>query len=178
MTKFELSNGQEVELTKDGILIKGNDIKIEGMISIRKDDKYISVVEQDGNKIKQFSVNIDDEPVKTKINIDNSIVKQALESLSIELHGKTAVIDSELTKIIADIEKLKEKPEHKHVRIEFDHINDVPEIFIDGKKVTDGLVSLNVDWKTNTESISEKSFEVKLINKDGYETAIGEKSLG
>ena len=46
MTKFELSNGQEVELTKDGILIKGNDIKIEGMISIRKDDKYISVVEQ------------------------------------------------------------------------------------------------------------------------------------
>ena len=111
MTKFELSNGQEVELTKDGILIKGNDIKIEGMISIRKDDKYISVVEQDGNKIKQFSVNIDDEPFKTKINIDNSIVKQALESLSIELHGKTAVIDSELTKIIADIEKLKEKPE-------------------------------------------------------------------
>lgn len=173
MTKFELSNGQEVELTKDGILIKGNDIKIEGMISIRKNDKYISVVEQDGNKIKQSSVDINDEPV----SVDNNIVKQELESLSIELHGKTAAIDSELTKVIADIEKLKEKPEHKHVRIEFDHINNVPEIFIDGKKVTDGLVSLNVDWNTNIERHVEKSFKIEMVNKDGYGTTIGEKSL-
>ncbi|WP_337089998.1 hypothetical protein [Leuconostoc pseudomesenteroides] len=64
-----------------------------------------------------------------------------------------------------------------HVRIEFDHINDVPDIFIDGKKVTEGLVNLNIDWKTNTESISEKSFEIKLVNKDGYETTIGENLL-
>lgn len=63
------------------------------------------------------------------------------------------------------------------MRIKFDHINDVPDIFIDGKKITDGLISLNIDWKTNTESISEKSFEIKLVNKDGYETTIGENSL-
>ena len=69
------------------------------------------------------------------------------------------------------------KPKEPHVRIEFDHINDVPTIFIDGEKVQDGLVSLNVDWKTNTENHVKKTFEVKVINKDGYGTTIGENSL-
>ena len=72
------------------------------------------------------------------------------------------------------IENVSKQP---NVRIEFDHINDVPDIFIDGKKVTDGLVSLNIDWKTNTEKISEKTFELKTINKYGYENTIGENSL-
>ena len=163
MTKFELSNGQEVELTKDGILIKGNDIKIEGMISIRKDDKYISVVEQDGNKIKQFSVNIDDEPIKTTVNLDTEAIQKLI---------KKAIQNAQHMKDV--IENVSKQP---NVRIEFDHINDVPDIFIDGKKVTDGLVSLNIDWKTNTEKISEKTFELKTINKYGYENTIGENSL-
>lgn len=111
MTEFELSNGQAIELTKDGILIKGNHIELNGNLTIVKDDKHASIVEHNQNGVNLSVVDIDDELVKTKINIDNSIVKQALESLSIELHGKTAAIDSELTKIIADIEKLKEKPE-------------------------------------------------------------------
>lgn len=158
MTEFNLTNGQAIELTKDGILIKGNRIEIDGKVIIDKDDKHITVLEEDGNKIKQSSVDIDDKPVKTKINLNTALIKQVIDNLLKEIEEA----------------KLQNFP---HVRIEFDHINDVPTIFIDGEKVQDGLVSLNVDWKTNTENHVKKTFEVKVINKDGYGTTIGENSL-
>lgn len=101
---------------------------------------------------------IDDKPVKTKISINTTLIKQVIDNLLKEIEEA----------------KFQNVP---HVRIEFDHINDVPTIFIDGEKVQDGLVSLNVDWKTNTEKISEKTFELKTINKDGFITIFGEGSL-
>lgn len=158
MTEFNLTNGQAIELTKDGILIKGNRIDINGKVIIDKDDKHITVLEEDGNKIKQSSVDIDDKLVKTKINLNTALIKQVIDNLLKEIEEA----------------KLQNVP---HVRIEFDHINDVPTIFIDGEKVQDGLVSLNVDWKTNTENHVKKTFEVKVINKDGYGTTIVENSL-
>ena len=158
MTEFKLTNGQAIELTKDGIFFKGNRIEIDGKVIIDKDDRHIAVLEQDGNKIKQSSVDIDDKSVKTKINLNTTLIKQVIDNLLKEIEAS----------------KFQHSP---RVRIEFDHINDVPTIFIDGEKVQGGLVSLNVDWKTNTEEISEKSFELKTINKDGYETTTGEYSL-
>lgn len=158
MIEFNSTNGQAIELTKDAILIRGNRIEIDGKVIIDKDDKHIAVLEQDGNKIKQSSVAIDDKPITTKINLNTTLVNKVIDNLLKEIESV----------------KLQRTP---HVRIEFDHINDVPTIFIDGDKVQGGLVSLNVDWKTNTETISEKSFELKTINKDGYETTIGENSF-
>lgn len=158
MTEFNLTNGKTIELTKDGISFKGNRIEIDGKVIIDKDDNHITVLERDGNKIKQSSVDIDDKPVKTKININKTLIKQVIDNLLKEIEEA----------------KFQNVP---HVRIEFDHINDVPTIFIDGEKVQDGLVSLNVDWKTNTEKINEKTFELKTINKDGFITIFGEGSL-
>lgn len=158
MTEFKLTNGQAIELTKEGILFKGNRIEIDGKVIIDKDDKHIAVLEQDGNKIKQSSVDIDDKPITTKINLNTTLIKQVIDNLLKEIEEA----------------KLQNSP---RVRIEFDHINEVPTIFIDGERVQDGLVSLNVDWKTNTETIGEKSFELKTINKGGYKTTIGENSL-
>lgn len=86
-------------------------------------------------------------------------------------------LDAIISELTENQAKQENKPKEPHVRIEFDHINDVPTIFIDGEKVQDGLVSLNVDWKTNTENHVKKTFEVKMINKDGYGTTIGENSL-
>jgi hypothetical protein len=163
MTKFELSNGQAIELTKDGILIRGNRIEIDGNVTILKNDKHANIVEEDDEEIKISIVNIDDEPIKTTVNLDTEAIQKLI---------KKAIQNAQHMRGV--IENVSKQP---HVRIEFDHINDVPDIFIDGKKVTEGLVSLNVDWKTNTESISEKSFEIKLVNKDGYETTTGENSL-
>lgn len=61
MTEFNLTNGQAIELTKDGILIKGNRIEIDGNITIVKDDKHANVVEQDDEGTKISIVNIDDD---------------------------------------------------------------------------------------------------------------------
>ena len=107
------------------------------------------------------------------IHLPYTIMDVISESVRLGYSFDNLMQDPNKVMIVKD-EHVTKQP---HVRIEFDHINDVPEIFIDGKKVTDGLVSLNIDWKTNTESISEKSFEIKLVNKDGYETTIGENSL-
>lgn len=155
MTEFELSNGQTVELTKDGVLIKGNDIKIEGMISIRKDDKYISVVEQDGNKIKQFSVNIDDEPIKTTVNLDTEAIQKLI---------KKAIQNAQHMKDV--LENVSKQP---HVRIEFDDIRDVPKVWVDGEligRVEDDkpLVSLKVDWNTDTATENHKGFDVNYFD--------------
>ena len=50
MTEFNLMNGQAIELTKDGILIKGNHIEIEGNVTIVKGTK-ISIVNIDNENL-------------------------------------------------------------------------------------------------------------------------------
>lgn len=85
MTEFNLTNGQAIELTKDGILFNGNRIEIDGKVIVDKDDKHITVLEEDGNKIKQSSVDIDDKPVKTKINLNTALIKQVIDNLLKEI---------------------------------------------------------------------------------------------
>lgn len=56
-----------------------------------------------------------------------------------------------------------------HFVIEFNDINEVPDIYIDGTKVVgdgiedSGLQSLKLEWKTNTASEGRKTFEMSTI---------------
>lgn len=93
MTEFKLNNGQGIELTKDGILIKGNHIEIDGNITIVKDDKHANIVEQDDKSIKASIVTIDDEP---KIMEPNPIS-----------YGKLVALEAKLSTAITEIDKLK-----------------------------------------------------------------------
>ena len=150
MTEFNLTNGQVIELTKDGILIRGNHIEIDGKVIIDKDDRYIAVLEQDGNKIKQSSVDIDDKPITTKINFNTTLVNK--------------VIDNSLKEI--ESVKLQHTP---HVRIEFDDIRDVPKVLIDGELIGDGaedkpLVSIKVGWNTDTAVEGHKEFDINYLD--------------
>ncbi|MCT3053923.1 hypothetical protein [Leuconostoc mesenteroides] len=61
MTEFNLTNGKAIELTKDSILIRGNRIEIEGNVTVVKDDKHATIMEQDDEGTKISLVNIDDE---------------------------------------------------------------------------------------------------------------------
>ncbi|MFT8756167.1 hypothetical protein [Leuconostoc pseudomesenteroides] len=192
MTEFNLTNGQAIELTKDGILVKGNRIEIQNDITIVKDGKHASIVEQDNEGTKISLVNTDDEYLymskegaftfqPDQISCERLVQLEAklstaiteIDNLKTAIKAERALTDNKITDAIAK----RKTDSNPHIRIEFDHINDVPTIFIDGEKVQEGLVSLNVDWKTNTEKISEKTFELKTINKYGYETTIGENSL-
>ncbi|ORI36512.1 hypothetical protein BMR90_06940 [Leuconostoc mesenteroides subsp. cremoris] len=61
MTEFKLTNGQAIELTKDGILIRGNRIEIDGSVTILKDDTHASIVEQNNEGVTT-SFEVFDEP--------------------------------------------------------------------------------------------------------------------
>ncbi|MFT9082976.1 MAG: hypothetical protein ABF477_03735 [Leuconostoc pseudomesenteroides] len=93
MTEFKLTNGQAIKLTKDGILIRGNHIEIDGSVTIVKDDKHASIVEQDDKRIKASIVTIDDEP---KIMEPNPIS-----------YGQLAALEAKLSTSMTEIDKLK-----------------------------------------------------------------------
>lgn len=72
MTEFNLMNGQAIELTKDGILIRGNHIEIDGSVTIVKDDKHASIAEHNDKGFELSVVSIDDEPEASANNSDES----------------------------------------------------------------------------------------------------------
>lgn len=96
MTEFKLTNGQAIELTKDSILIRGNHIEIDGNITIVKDDKHATVMEQGNKQVKNSYVSIDDEP-KIKNLYTESKSKRGLGDITINV--KVEVDDSELKQL-------------------------------------------------------------------------------
>ncbi|MCX7579818.1 hypothetical protein D0502_10585 [Leuconostoc falkenbergense] len=96
MTEFKLNNRQAIELTKDGILIRGNRIEIDGNVTVVKDDKHATIVNQDDEGIKASIVNIDDEP-KIMEPTTKSKSKRGLGDITINV--KVEVDDSELKQL-------------------------------------------------------------------------------
>ena len=75
------------------------------------------------------------------------------------------------------VKALKEKYEEKqpHVRIDFDDIRDVPKVWVDGKLIggvdDKPLVSLKIDWNTDTETENHKGFDIN------YQDLTGERPM-
>jgi len=55
-----------------------------------------------------------------------------------------------------------------HVRIEFDDIRDVPKVWVDGELIAGvndkSLISLMVDWNTDTETQNHKEFDINYFD--------------
>lgn len=119
MTEFNLTNGQTIELTKDGILIKGNRIEIEGNVTVVKDDKHANIVEQDDEGTKISIVNIDDEYlymskegaftfqpdqiscerlVQLEVKLSNAITE--IDNLKTDIKAERALTDNKITDAI------------------------------------------------------------------------------
>ncbi|ASX16573.1 hypothetical protein [Lacticaseibacillus rhamnosus] len=79
---------------------------------------------------------------------------------------------AELDKALTDYQqKLDQSPRHAstpHVRIEFDDINDVPRVWIDGKYISSfpdhGLVRLNLEWNADKGHIKPKHYYIEYLN--------------
>ena len=60
------------------------------------------------------------------------------------------------------------RTEQPYVRIEFDDIRDVPKVWVDGEliaRVNDkSLISLMVDWNTDTEDQNHKEFDINYFD--------------
>lgn len=55
-----------------------------------------------------------------------------------------------------------------HVRIEFEDIRDVPKVWLDGELIAvvndKPLISLTVDWNTDTEKQNHKEFDINYFD--------------
>lgn len=62
-----------------------------------------------------------------------------------------------------------------HVRIEFDDINDVPHVWIDGKRIDrsdTGLVSVSLDWHTKAPAATDyviRAYKIEYLKGDHRE---------
>ncbi|MDN6333089.1 MAG: hypothetical protein L0J72_00085 [Lacticaseibacillus paracasei] len=79
---------------------------------------------------------------------------------------------AELDKALNDYQHKQEQSSQRtstpHVRIEFDDINDVPHVWIDGKDISNfqnyGLVRLNLEWNSDKEHIKPKHYYIEHLN--------------
>lgn len=79
---------------------------------------------------------------------------------------------AELDKALNDYHQQQEQSSQRtstpHVRIEFDDINDVPHVWIDGKYISSfpahGLVKLNIEWNTDDEHVNPKHYNIEYRN--------------
>ncbi|WP_420536915.1 hypothetical protein [Lacticaseibacillus paracasei] len=107
-------------------------------------------------------------------------LKEISENISCKIKGVTLSDDLKFSKpFIAELDKAL-NDYHKnhgqssqctstpHVRIEFDDINDVPHVWIDGKYISSfpdhGLVRLNIEWNADKEHVNPKHYNIEYRN--------------
>lgn len=96
-----------------------------------------------------------------------------IESVELPDHaGFSESFIAELYKELNDYHQKQERSSRNastpHVRIEFDDINDVPHVWIDGKYISSfpdhGLVRLNLEWNADKEHIKPKHYYIEYLN--------------
>ncbi|MGO3351271.1 MAG: hypothetical protein ACTILL_08535, partial [Lacticaseibacillus paracasei] len=71
-----------------------------------------------------------------------------------------------------------------HVRIEFDDINDVPHVWIDGKRIDrsdTGLVSVSLDWHTKDPAATDhviRAYKIEYLKGDHREGIAQGSAMG
>lgn len=119
MTEFNLTNGQAIELTKDGVLIKGNRIEIDGNLTVVKDDKHASIAEYNDKGFELSVVTIDDE-------------QKTIEPDPIS-YGRLAALETKLSTAMTEIDNLKATIKSERALTE--------------NKITDAIIKWTVNGK-------------------------------
>lgn len=95
MTEFKLTNGQAIELTKDGILIKGDYISLEGSITIVKNSKSASI-NQSTDKGQFLSI--------VPINNEGTSKDETIEDVTATLNNRVSNLEAKVTTLVRDID--------------------------------------------------------------------------
>lgn len=104
-------------------------------------------------KIKDANFDIDIDAIKAQHSME--LLSETLCNLMDECEGT-----------------IKKQP---HIRIEFDSITEVPDVFVDGVKVAGSdvdfrkstLSKLFINWNTDTDIEMAKQFEIKTLDSKG-----------
>lgn len=120
------------------------------------DERGVYILKRDELKSESIKGKSIDNQISTNITLDTTKAQRAFDLLG------------EAVKQIKDGEHTAKQP---HIRIEFDDIRDVPNVWVDGELIGDGadkkpLVSLKVDWNTDTATDKFKGFDVNYLDLD------------
>lgn len=116
-------------------------------------------------------------------------LKEISENISCKIKGVTLSDDlkfsksfiAELDKALNDYHQKQEQSSQRtstpHVRIEFDDINDVPCVWVDGKRLGDEypLKRINLEWNTNDAYIEPKHFLIDYFDMTKEAGAVAEQ---
>lgn len=132
------------------------------------------------NQKTPITLDANTDPLKSKL-------KEISEDISYKIKGVTLSDDlkfsesfiAELDKALNDYrQKQGQSSQHTstpHVRIEFDDINDVPCVWIDGKRIDrsdTGLVSVSLDWHTKDPAATDhviRAYKIEYLKGDHRE---------
>lgn len=112
-----------------------------------------------------------------------------IESVELPDHaGFSESFIAELDKALNDYHQKQERSSRNastpHVRIEFDDINDVPHVWIDGKRIDrsdTGLVSVSLDWHTKDPAATDhiiRAYKIEYLKGDHREGIAQESPMG
>lgn len=147
-----VSKGEYTTLNLDDYLVIN-----KGVISVMSAKDFESKYQED-DSVGRKNINTE---LSTNITLDTTRAQRAFDLLG------------ETVKRIKNDEHVTKQP---HIRIEFDNIHDVPKVWVDGELIGDirsnrPLVSLKIDWNTDTETENHKEFDIN------YQDFTGERPM-
>lgn len=99
MKEYKLENGQVIEFTKDGVLLKGKSISLRGDIDIIRDNNKATISESLGGRGSNNVINLDENDSVTEYesgNIYQLPGYEYFEDLNLFVfHFKSGLLDSE-----------------------------------------------------------------------------------
>ncbi|QBC39863.1 hypothetical protein [Leuconostoc mesenteroides] len=142
-----VSKGEYTTLNLDDYLVIN-----KGVISIMNAKEFESKYQED-DSVGRKNINTE---LSTNITLDTTKAQRAFDLL-----GET----------VEQIKGGEHTVKQPHVRIEFDDIRDVPNVWVDGEFIGEvddkPLVSLKVDWNTDTLTINHKGFDINYYDLTG-----------
>lgn len=164
---------------------------------------YPEVVDVMGQKEFDKKFKPVDDPVKASPIVVDADAKPILDRLKeikaemstkiegVELPARPGFSDSfiaELDKALNDYQQKREQSSQRasvpHVRIEFNDINDVPHVWIDGKRIDrsdTALVSVSLDWRTKDPAAADhviRAYKIEYLKGDHREGIAQGSAMG
>lgn len=124
-------------------------------------------------KASPIVVDADDKPILDRLKEIKAEMSTMIEGVELPAcPGFSEPFIAKLDKALNDYQQKQEQSSQcastRHVRIEFDDINDVPHVWIDGKYISSfpdhGLVRLNLEWNADKGHIKPKHYYIEYLN--------------
>ncbi|MDM7530956.1 hypothetical protein [Lacticaseibacillus paracasei] len=132
--------------------------------------------------VKNFSatINVDAKPILDRLKEIKAEMSTMIEGVELPARrGFSEPFIAKLDKALNDYQQKQEQSSQHastpHVRIEFDDINDVPCVWVDGKRIDrsdTGLVSVSLDWHTKDPAATDhviRAYKIEYLKGDHRE---------